>query len=198
MSLESNPARRVVTDPLALRALAHPLRLKLWGLVGREGQLTAADAARQLGVSQALASHHLRQLAKYGYVERGSAGDNRERPWQITATSNDFVGDNSQEGQESAELLDRYVAEQAVVQLADWQQRRADEDPEWSEHSGVAQSLLYLTVEEFAELTQAWHALTSELAARRPLGDASKRGPGVKPVNFTLVAAPLRPTDSGG
>ena len=63
MSLESNPARRVVTDPLALRALAHPLRLKIWGLVGREGRLTAADAARQLSISQALASHHLRQLA---------------------------------------------------------------------------------------------------------------------------------------
>ncbi len=198
MSLDSNPARRVVTDPLALRALAHPLRLKIWGLVGREGRLTAADAARQLGISQALASHHLRQLAKYGYVERGSAGDNRERPWQITATSNEFRGDESTEGQEAAEFLDRYLAEQAVAQLTDWQERRADEDPSWSQHSGVAQSLLYLTVQEMAELTRAWHALTSELARRRPLGDAAARGPGVRPVNFTLVAAPLRPTPSGG
>jgi DNA-binding transcriptional ArsR family regulator len=198
MSLESNPARRVVTDPLALRALAHPLRLKIWGLVGREGRLTAADAARQLGISQALASHHLRQLAKYGYVERGSAGDNRERPWQITATSNTFAGDDSPEGQESAELLDRYLAEQAVAQLADWQERRADAGPEWSKHAGVHQSLLYLTPGEFEELSAAWHALTSELAQRRPLGDAGKRGPGVLPVNFTMVAAPLRPTPSGG
>jgi hypothetical protein len=198
MSLESNPARRVVTDPLALRALAHPLRLKLWGLVGREGQLTAADAARQLGISQALASHHLRQLAKYGYVEHGSAGDNRERPWRITATSNDFEGDDSPEGQESVELLDRYVAEQAVVQLTDWQQRRADEDPRWSEHTGVSQSLLYLTVEELAELARAWHELTWEYARRRPLGDPGRRPEGARPVNFTLVAAPLRPTPSGG
>jgi DNA-binding transcriptional ArsR family regulator len=198
MSLESNPARRVVTDPLALRALAHPLRLKIWGLVGREGRLTAADAARQLGISQALASHHLRQLAKYGYVERGSAGDNRERPWQITATSNTFAGDDSPEGQESAELLDRYLAEQAVAQLVDWQERRADAGPEWSKHVGVSQSLLYLTAGEVAELSAAWHTLTSELAQRRPLGDAAKRGPGVRPVNFTLVATPLRPTPSGG
>jgi predicted ArsR family transcriptional regulator len=198
MSLESNPARRVVTDPLALRALAHPLRLKIWGLVGREGRLTAADAARQLGISQALASHHLRQLAKYGYVERGSAGDNRERPWQITATSNDFAGDDSPEGWEAVEVLDRYLAEQAVLQLADWQERRADEDPAWSEHSGVSQSLLYLTKEELAELSQAWRDLTYAYAQRRPLGDAAKRGPGVTPVNLTLVKAPLRPTPSGG
>jgi predicted ArsR family transcriptional regulator len=198
MSLESNPARRVVTDPLALRALAHPLRLKIWGLVGREGRLTAADAARQLGISQALASHHLRQLAKYGYVERGSAGDNRERPWQITATSNTFAGDDSPESQESVEFLDRYMAEQAALQLADWQERRTDEDPAWSEHSGVSQSLLYLTADELAELSQAWHKLTYAYAQRRPLGDAASRGPGVKPVNFTLVKAPLRPTPSGG
>ncbi len=198
MSLESNPARRVVTDPLALRALAHPLRLKIWGLVGREGRLTAADAARQLGISQALASHHLRQLAKYGYVERGSAGDNRERPWQLTATSHRFAGDDSPEGWEAVEFLDRYLAEQAVLQLADWQERRADEDPRWSEHSGVSQSLLYLTVDELADLSRAWSALTWEYARRRPLGAAESRGPGVVPVNLTLVKAPLRPTPSGG
>jgi len=198
MSLESNPARRVVTDPLALRALAHPLRLKLHTLVGREGQLTAADAARQLGISQALASHHLRQLAKYGYVERGAAGDNRERPWQLTATSHSFEGDNSPEGWESVELLDRYVAEQAIVQLEDWQQRRADEDPQWSLYAGVSQSLLYLTLDELAELSRAWQTLATKYAALRPLGDASKRPAGAVPVNFTLVTAPLRPTPSGG
>ena len=198
MSLESNPARRVVTDPLALRALAHPLRLKIWGLVGREGRLTAADAARQLGISQALASHHLRQLAKYGYVERGDAGDHRERPWQVTATSNKFEGDNSPEGWEAVEFLDRYLAEQAVSQLADWQERRADEDPRWSSDSGVSQSLLYLTVDELGELNRAWHELTAAYARRRPLGDAESRGPGVMPVNLTLVKAPLRPTPSGG
>ena len=198
MSLESNPARRVVTDPLALRALAHPLRLKIWGLVGREGRLTAADAARQLGISQALASHHLRQLAKYGYVERGDAGDNRERPWRVTATSHRFAGDNSPEGWESVEFLDRYLAEQAVLQLADWQERRADEDPRWSSDSGVSQSLLYLTVDELGELSRAWQELTATYARRRPLGDAESRGPGVMPVNLTLVKAPLRPTPSGG
>jgi DNA-binding transcriptional ArsR family regulator len=198
MSLESNPARRVVTDPLALRALAHPLRLKIWNLVGREGRLTAAEAARQLGISQALASHHLRQLAKYGYVERGDPGDSRERPWRMTATSHSFEGDDSPEGWESVEFLDRYLAEQAVVQLTDWQERRADEDPRWSEHSGVSQSLLYLTVEELAELSRTWRDLTAEYARRRPLGDAASRGPGMVPVNLTLVKAPLRPTPSGG
>lgn len=156
MSLESDRGRRVVNDPLALRALAHPLRLKLGALVGREGSITAADAARQLGISQALASHHLRQLAKYGFVEHADADDNRERPWRLTAVSHRFeAADRSLEAWESVELLDRYLVEQAAAQLADWQKRRADEDPRWAEHVGVSQSLLYLTAEEFAEAQAA-------------------------------------------
>jgi DNA-binding MarR family transcriptional regulator len=198
MSLESHPGRRVVTDPLALRALAHPLRLKLHALVGRENGCTAAEAARQLGISQALASHHLRQLAKYGFVEPGPAGDNRERPWKVTSTSNSFRGESSSEAQESVEFLERYMAEQAITQLAEWQLRREDEDPRWSELAGTDQSLLYLTIDEVAELKSVWHAAVLEWVRQRPLGDAKKRPDDAVPVNFTLVTAPLRPTASGG
>lgn len=49
--------------------------------------MTAADAGRRLGISQALASHHLRQLAKYGFVEAAPGRDNRERPWRTASTS---------------------------------------------------------------------------------------------------------------
>ncbi|GAB3978735.1 ArsR/SmtB family transcription factor [Plantactinospora veratri] len=171
MSLESNSGQRVVRDPRALRALAHPLRLRLHALVGREGSITAADAARQLDISQALASHHLRQLAKYGFVEPADAGDNRERPWRITAVSHRFeAADGSFEAWDSLGLLDRYLVEQAATQLADWQRRRADEDPDWAEQVSVSQSLLYLTIEEFTELKRRWEDLVAPLARRRPLG----------------------------
>ena len=53
-------------------------------------------------------------------------------------------------------------------------------------------------MDELAELSQAWRDLTWAYARRRPLGDAESRGPGVVPVNLTLVKAPLRPTPSGG
>ena len=72
--------RRLLDDPLSIRALAHPLRLELQSIVGRSGKITAADAARELGISHALASHHLRQLAKYGFVEQVEGADARERP----------------------------------------------------------------------------------------------------------------------
>jgi DNA-binding MarR family transcriptional regulator len=196
MSLESG--RRVVSDPLALRALAHPLRLKLHALVGREGSITAADAARQLGISQALASHHLRQLAKYGFVEPDDAGDNRARPWRITATSQNFEPADSAEAWESVETLERYVLDRAAAQLADWQQRRGEADPRWRDHTGISQNLVYLTPDEMVEFDRAWTALITPLVDRRPLGNPAKRPAGAVPVDITLVVAALRATPSGG
>lgn len=196
MYLESS--RRVVGDPLALRALAHPLRLKLHALVGREGAVTAAEAARQLGVSQALASHHLRQLAKYGFVEPADAGDRRERPWRVTATSQRWEPGASTEGWEQLNLIERFLVERSAAQLADWQQRRAAEDPRWAHNTGVSQNLLYLTVEEMAELSRAWDELITPLVQRRPLGDPESRPTDAVPVDVTLVAVPVQPTASGG
>lgn len=53
---------------MALRARAHPLRLRMLSLL-TGAALSAAELARELEVSQALASYHLRQLADAGLVE---------------------------------------------------------------------------------------------------------------------------------
>jgi DNA-binding transcriptional ArsR family regulator len=55
------------TDP-ALRALAHPLRLRMLNLMWA-GPMSAAELARELDVSHALASQHLRRLDAAGLVE---------------------------------------------------------------------------------------------------------------------------------
>src|SRR6188472_3238622 len=74
-----------ITDPQALRALAHPVRLDLIEVLTALGPATAAQCARRLGTSQASCSFHLRQLARYGLVEQApDTGDRRERPWRLT------------------------------------------------------------------------------------------------------------------
>ena len=60
---------RVLSGAQTLRALAHPLRLKLLELVSLRGPLTASQCAPLVGESPSSCSFHLRQLAKYGYVE---------------------------------------------------------------------------------------------------------------------------------
>ncbi len=94
---------RLLDDPVAIRALAHPLRQELLSITGRAGQITTAAAARELGISHGLASHHLRQLAKYGFVGQVAGRDNRERPWRLTHTSMSWRGaDATPEGAAAA------------------------------------------------------------------------------------------------
>src|SRR6202034_4268220 len=87
---DSVPGRTVtrLTDPRALRAYAHPVRMKLVGLLRTEGPLTATRAAELLGESSGTCSFHLRQLAKYGLVEEDGGGTGREKPWRATSMVN--------------------------------------------------------------------------------------------------------------
>ncbi|MGI5466221.1 ArsR/SmtB family transcription factor [Streptomyces sp. CA-132043] len=55
------------TDPV-LRALAHPVRLRMLTLMW-PGPMSAAELSRELDISHALASRHLRSLDAVGLVE---------------------------------------------------------------------------------------------------------------------------------
>jgi DNA-binding transcriptional ArsR family regulator len=66
----------------AIRALAHPLRLELLDLLRFEGPSTATLLARRIGESSGATSYHLRQLARYGYVEEAPQAGKRERWWR--------------------------------------------------------------------------------------------------------------------
>src|SRR5436305_946859 len=81
---ESDPmvGARQVTDPRAMRALAHPVRLELLDQLAVAGTLTAAEASVLVGETPANCSFHLRTLAKYGFVEQADGGRGRERPWR--------------------------------------------------------------------------------------------------------------------
>ncbi|GAB3574911.1 hypothetical protein GCM10027406_05670 [Leifsonia lichenia] len=59
---------REARDLRDLRVLAHPLRLQLLSLLGGSA-LSAAEAARELGESQANVSYHLRRLREAGLVD---------------------------------------------------------------------------------------------------------------------------------
>lgn len=74
---------RVLTDIEALKALAHPLRQQLLTWLQQRGSATSADLAVEFDVDRGAASYHLRQLARFGFVEEDterSAG--RRRYWR--------------------------------------------------------------------------------------------------------------------
>jgi predicted ArsR family transcriptional regulator len=181
-----------------MRALAHPLRLELQQIVGRSGRITTADAARELGISHGLASHHLHQLAKYGFVEQVVGADRRERPWRLVATSISHAGlDQKPGGAAAVEIYEQVGAERTLESFLDWQDRRARWAAGWREHSGFGRSTVYLTEDEMAGLVTAFEKLITDYTERRPLDDLSSRPPGAVPVEFSLFVVPCEPTSAG-
>jgi len=120
-----------VSDLDTLKALAHPLRLRLLGLLRADGPATASGLGRRIGESSGPTSYHLRQLERFGFVtDADEQPSRRERVWRaehdLTSWSpGDFLDD-----QDARATLD--VLEHAGLA---WQQRVsvrwASERPSW-------------------------------------------------------------------
>jgi hypothetical protein len=156
-----------ITDPKALRALAHPIRMSLIGLLRTEGPLTATRAADLLGENSATTSFHLRQLAKYGMAEEAPGGQGRERPWQATTMSTDVP--DFPEDPELAVAGGMYrtvLAERYFEWLRRWLDQRPSEPGEWQQADQFGDRLLYLTSDELADLGQKMRGLFEEYVDR--------------------------------
>lgn len=74
-------------DPRVLRAIAHPVRVRILHELNATGPSRAADLAQDLAIPANQASFHLRQLAKYGLVVEApeEARDRRDRVWKVVS-----------------------------------------------------------------------------------------------------------------
>jgi DNA-binding transcriptional ArsR family regulator len=86
-----------VSDPLRLRALAHPLRLLLLRLLREHQPVTGARLAELTGESTASVSYHLSVLHKHGFIEPDPAPGptRRHKPWRTTYERLRIVTENS-------------------------------------------------------------------------------------------------------
>jgi DNA-binding transcriptional ArsR family regulator len=151
--LSESPRTLELTDPRALKALAHPVRLKLVGALRREGPLTATRAGKVIGETATTCSFHLRQLARYGLVEEAGGGRGRERPWRATASFTSWPSvARDPELAAATGLLGAVVADRYFERVLRWLERRADDPPEWQEAAQFGDTILYLTADELADL----------------------------------------------
>jgi DNA-binding transcriptional ArsR family regulator len=197
-------SRRTVkqlTDPKALRALAHPIRLQLVGQLRIHGQLTATQAAELLGESSASCSFHLRQLAKYGLVEEAGGGHGRERPWRATTMFTswpDAAEDPKVDA--AADLLNGVIAEQYHESLMRWLATKPDEPEAWQQAAQFGDTVIYVTARELAELAERTRELVDTFLNRH--SDPALRPPGARLVSYLHIAHPVmdrpRPRAEGG
>jgi DNA-binding transcriptional ArsR family regulator len=196
-----------ITDPKAIRALAHPLRLDLLELLSARGPATAAHCGRVLGESQA--SFHLRQLAKHGFVEDAGPGrDRRERTWRVPEPRL-RLSISAGHGAAVQRELERLVVERELRAVLDWVDHKDAESAEWRGQATIVSAIAILSVEEAAELKARMKDLIEPYLARAEAGagpaddsgDAAAERllqPGQRAVRFFMAATPLPLLESGG
>ncbi|MEV7133868.1 winged helix-turn-helix domain-containing protein [Arthrobacter sp. NPDC093128] len=162
------PEKKVeITDPKAIRALAHAARLEVISeLYSTQVSRTATELAAQTGLTPSAMSYHLRALQKWGIVEpAATAGDARERRWRAAGT--DFTI-NSGGGVASPEFavldleLDAFRRRvNAYAKVRD-ERRQNSETAESPGLVVLSTDLLYLTPTQRSELTAKVFGLLRE------------------------------------
>ncbi len=159
MSLRNPYGDFEITDPQAMRALAHPVRLAALSWLQKNGPATATQLSEHVGASPSVTSWHLRHLATFGLVVDGpppSGSDRRQRWWSAVARGFRYEMPDTPEGAEAGRLLRAEMMNQALEMAQDWlAETEPTLDPEWSRLAGSANTRLTLTRDEAEAIESA-------------------------------------------
>jgi hypothetical protein len=187
--------RADLTDPRAIRALAHPLRWALLEALAEAGTLTATQASDMLGESPANCAFHLRTLAKYGFVEEAGGGRGRERPWRRAYDTLSWGRNSEDPGAAlAAQALDQVYMDRLLTRARRSLTSTASWPSDLDDALGTSSSRLYVTPAEarrlYEEISEAFGRLSAdrELTDRR---DPERRPPDAVPVEFVLLSYPV-------
>jgi hypothetical protein len=178
-----------LTDPLAMRALAHPVRVALVEMLAVVDTLTATQASELLGESPANCAFHLRTLAKYGFVEEAGGGRGRERPWRAAdrhisiSTTQDDPRAAAAAGVLGRTWLDLWIERARQLFGSD------STLPGWEHASGWSRTAVFLTPKETTDLREQMRHLLEKYESRK--SNPALRPPGALPVEWTVFNAPV-------
>jgi DNA-binding transcriptional ArsR family regulator len=177
-----------VTDPRALRALAHPARLTILELLHAEGNANATECARELDSSPQAASYHLRALAKWGFVERLDSDDGRETRWTLAARAITFEHEptDTPEFRSAARLLGRRVLERDERYVAEYLEAEGEFPAAWQKAATFSTGSVYVTAEELEQFAREARALLHRYERPEP----AERPEGSRRVHVLFRAVP--------
>ncbi|OIJ63378.1 ArsR/SmtB family transcription factor [Streptomyces mangrovisoli] len=185
-----------ITDPRAMRALAHPVRLAILERLQRYGPATATRLSPHVGATPSVTSWHLRHLAGFGLVRDARGGsDRRERRWAAVARGFRFEVPEDTEGRSAARVLSgELFARSAELPLRWLTETEPGLEPEWTRRAGGANTRIVVTSDELAALQDEME----ELVARYVTRDAADRPTGSRGVRLLLYALPEAPEGPEG
>lgn len=179
----------IALDPPRLKALAHPLRLRLLSILRTEGPATATELAHTLGdTTSGTTSYHLRQLADHGFVvEAPEQPKGRHRRWEAAHTATRV---------DAAEMLANEETEPAMqAMLADmidlhgswvraWLEAAPTAAPKWAAAARLTDLAFRLSPDQLAALVDDLTAVFDRY--RDVEADATDS----RPVSVCLYAIP--------
>ncbi|WP_298347423.1 helix-turn-helix domain-containing protein [Ferrimicrobium sp.] len=195
MALEKtavNPETKRLTDAQTMRALTHPVRIALLEVLAVHQSLTATQAGELLQETPTTCSFHLRQLAKYGFVEEATPGKGkgRQRPWKLVHMGFTIQGEDlDAEGHIAADVLTQMFFRRALGRFEHWQRIHGSYPGEWDRASAADQTGLFVTATELAEV----NAKVREVLAtyRDRLVDPSLRPNDARLIEVLYLAYPV-------
>lgn len=144
-----------------------------------------------VGESPSACSFHLRQLAKYGFVEEAGDGAGRRRPWRITQFGLRFDADSSDgDVRRAGAEVGGVLRERQIARYRTWLATRESWAEPWRKAAVDAEFGFWLTPAEL-------EALGSELIDRllplhrERLADPSARPADALPVEMLLFGYPV-------
>ena len=166
---------RFVPSVESLRALAHPDRLRILGVLRVEGPTTATALAKRFGLNSGATSYHLRQLHAHGFIDPADdLGNRRERWWRSRHESTmydnaELTGTDLEAGLAFAQA----VVSRHTAQMQQAHEQYRDLPVEWRKASMQSDFILPLTAEGAQALNDKLSALLWEAkAATPPPGEA--------------------------
>ena len=194
MSL-TNPYGDVeISEPEAMRALAHPVRLAILSRLQRYGPSTATRLSPEVGATPSVASWHLRHLQGFGLVRDAAVGeDARERWWEAAGRGFRFAAPDDPhdlEGQAAYRALTEQMFLYADHLPRQWlAQVEPDLPPRWRRLSGLSNTRVVVNARELAELEQAIESALAPYVRRKP-GDAPRGSRSVRLMRYVMPGSP--------
>ena len=189
---------RRITDLGTLKALAHPLRMKLYRALFVTEAATASQLGELVDEAPSLVSYHLRKLAEHGLIEEAEprSGDGRERWWQ---PASDGVSIRDKDFQDAPEKVAAHLAASRLFQeqrgelYRTYLDERAHWGAEWNEAAHDSESLLRLTAAELAGLKKDMHELVRKYDEEGRAREAAGETEGRENVALHVYGFPFRP-----
>jgi predicted ArsR family transcriptional regulator len=166
------PVPEEVSDVGALKALAHTRRQAILRQLYLKGPATSAGLARDLGWNTGATSYHLRELARYGFVEElPDRARGRERWWHAVKRDLRFPR-RSQQSPEARAVIDEMNRRGFADDFEAFTRMQAEsaESGDWGDAFPYSRGSIRVTIDELVAFFEEYIQLLKRY--QRPPEDA--------------------------